>query len=153
MGENTRMTTRTFHVLNGPNLNLLGEREPAIYGHETLADVEELCRATAADLGFEVECFQSNHEGMLVDKIHEIRHTTAGIVLNAGAYTHTSVAIRDALANIAAPFIEVHISNVHAREAFRHQSYLSDKAAAVIVGCGVQGYEFAIRRLGALAAR
>lgn len=151
MGENTRMTTRTFHVLNGPNLNLLGEREPAIYGHETLADVEELCRAAAADLGFEVECFQSNHEGMLVDKIHEIRHTTAGIVLNAGAYTHTSVAIRDALANVAAPFIEVHISNVHAREAFRHQSYLSDKAEAVIVGCGVQGYEFAIRRLVNLA--
>ncbi|MGX5692859.1 type II 3-dehydroquinate dehydratase [Dermacoccus abyssi] len=140
----------TLHVLNGPNLNLLGEREPHIYGADTLGDVEELARRTGGELGFDVECFQSNHEGALVDEIQRIRRTSVGVVINAGAYTHTSVAIRDALANLQAPFVEVHISNVHAREQFRHHSYLSDKAAAVIVGCGVQGYEFAVRRLDAL---
>ena len=138
--------TRTLHVLNGPNLNLLGEREPSIYGADTLADVETLAVRVGDELGFGVECFQSNHE------IQRIRHDSAGIVINAGAYTHTSVAIRDALASVEASFVEVHISNVHAREAFRHHSYLSDKAVAVIVGCGVQGYEFALRRLAALAA-
>ena len=140
----------TLHVINGPNLNLLGEREPAIYGAETLADVEALCQRTASEYGLGVECFQSNHEGAMVEEIHRIRHVSAGLVLNAGAYTHTSVAIRDALANLSAPFIEVHISNVHARESFRHHSYLSDVAAGVIVGCGVAGYEFAIRRLAQL---
>jgi len=144
--------TRTLHVLNGPNLNLLGEREPSIYGADTLADVETRAARVGDELGFGVECFQSNHEGALVDEIQRIRHDSAGIVINAGAYTHTSVAIRDALASVEAPFVEVHISNVHAREAFRHHSYLSDKAVAVIVGCGVQGYEFALRRLAALAA-
>lgn len=139
-----------FHILNGPNLNLLGEREPTIYGADTLADVEALVRRVAGELGCGVEFFQSNHEGALVDEIHRIRHISAGVVLNAGAYTHTSVAIRDALANVSAPFIEVHISNVHAREPFRHHSYLSDKAAAVIVGAGIQGYEFAVRRLASL---
>lgn len=141
------MSTRQFHVINGPNLNLLGEREPAIYGAHTLADVEALCERTAQAASAGVECFQSNHEGAIVDEIHRIRHTSSGLVLNAGAYTHTSVAIRDALANLQAPFIEVHISNVHAREAFRHHSYLSDVAAGVIVGCGVSGYEYALRRL------
>lgn len=145
-------TRRVLHVLNGPNLDLLGEREPAIYGSDTLADVEALCERVGEDLGYAVECFQSNHEGELVDEIHRIRHACAGVVINAAAYTHTSVAIRDALANVTAPFIEVHISNVHSREAFRHQSYLSDKAAAVIVGCGVQGYDFALRRLATLDA-
>lgn len=148
-----RMTSArgTLNVLNGPNLNLLGEREPAIYGSDTLADVEALARRVGDELGFDVECFQSNHEGALVDEIQRIRRSSAGIVINAGAYTHTSVAIRDALANVAAPFVEVHVSNVHAREAFRQHSYLSELAAGVIVGCGVQGYDFALRRLAALA--
>ncbi len=145
------MPAATVTVINGPNLNLLGTREPAIYGTETLADVEARCARVARELGLEVDCFQSNHEGAIVDKLHEVRASTVGVVLNAGAYTHTSVAIRDALANVAAPFVEVHISNVHAREPFRHHSYLSDTAAAVIVGCGTQGYDFAIRRLAALA--
>lgn len=145
------MTARTIHVLNGPNLNLLGEREPEIYGADTLADVEALAVRTGEALGFAVECFQSNHEGALVDEIQRIRHDSAGVVINAGAYTHTSVAIRDALASVGAPFVEVHLSNVHAREAFRHHSYLSEKAAAVIVGCGVQAYEFAVQRLADLA--
>lgn len=144
------MSTRPLTVINGPNLNLLGTREPEIYGHETLADIEAQCAATAREFGLTVDCFQSNSEGAIVDKLHSVRESTAGIVLNAGAYTHTSVAIRDALANVPAPFVEVHISNVHAREAFRHHSYLSDVAAAVIVGCGSQGYEFAIRRLATL---
>ena len=143
-------TTQSVTVINGPNLNLLGTREPEIYGHETLADIEAQCAAIAREFGLAVDCFQSNSEGAIVDKLHSVRESTAGIVLNAGAYTHTSVAIRDALANVRAPFIEVHISNVHAREAFRHHSYLSDVAAAVIVGCGSQGYEFAIRRLATL---
>lgn len=144
------MSTQPLTVINGPNLNLLGTREPEIYGHETLADIEAQCAATAREFSLTVDCFQSNSEGAIVDKLHSVRGSTAGIVLNAGAYTHTSVAIRDALANVPAPFIEVHISNVHAREAFRHHSYLSDVAAAVIVGCGSQGYEFAIRRLATL---
>lgn len=150
--SHNEVMTRTLHVLNGPNLNLLGEREPSIYGADTLADVEALAGRVAEELGFAVECFQSNHEGALVDEIQRIRHHSEGIVINAGAYTHTSVAVRDALASVAAPFVEVHLSNVHAREAFRHHSYLSDKAAAVIVGCGIQGYEFALRRLAVLAA-
>jgi 3-dehydroquinate dehydratase-2 len=145
------MTRPVLNLLNGPNLNLLGEREPAIYGPASLADIETRASEIAAEHGFEVECFQSNHEGALVDEIQRIRHSTSGIVINAGAYTHTSVAIRDALAALQAPFIEVHISNVHTREPFRHHSYLSDKAAAVIVGCGAQGYEFAIHRLAVLA--
>ena len=145
------MTRRVLHILNGPNLNLLGEREPQIYGGDTLADVEALAAQTGEELGFAVECFQSNHEGALVDEIQRIRHDSAGVVINAGAYTHTSVAIRDALASLAAPFVEVHVSNVHAREPFRHHSYLSGTATAVILGCGIQGYEFALRRLAHLA--
>ena len=140
----------TLTVINGPNLNLLGTREPEIYGHETLADIEQRCTQVAAEFGLTVDCFQSNSEGAIVDKLHSVRESTSGIVLNAAAYTHTSVAIRDALANVQAPFIEVHISNVHAREEFRRHSYLSDVAAGVIVGCGSQGYEFAIRRLATL---
>ena len=140
----------TFTVLNGPNLNLLGTREPAKYGSDSLAQVERRCAALAAELGVGVEFFQSNHEGALVDEIQRLA-TSPGLVLNAGAYTHTSVAIRDALAATGVPFVEVHISNVFAREEFRHASYLSDIAAGVIVGCGVQGYELALRRLVALA--
>lgn len=140
----------TFTVLNGPNLNLLGTREPAKYGSDSLAQVERRCAALAAELGVGVEFFQSNHEGALVDEIQRLA-TSPGLVLNAGAYTHTSVAVRDALAATGVPFVEVHISNVFAREEFRHASYLSDIAAGVIVGCGVQGYELALRRLVALA--
>jgi 3-dehydroquinate dehydratase-2 len=130
-------------VLNGPNLNLLGERDPEVYGAETLADVEQLCRAYADGLGFDVDCRQSNREGELVEMIHAVRHH-AGLVLNAGAYTHTSVAIRDAVDVVSGPVVEVHISNVHRREPFRHHSYLSDVVTGVIVGLGTQGYELAI---------
>jgi 3-dehydroquinate dehydratase II len=130
-------------VLNGPNLNLLGERDPDVYGAQTLADVEQRCRAYADGLGFDVDCRQSNREGELVEMIHAVRHH-AGLVLNAGAYTHTSVAIRDAVDVVSGPVVEVHISNVHRREAFRHHSYLSDVVTGVIVGLGTQGYELAI---------
>ncbi|MDE2612776.1 MAG: type II 3-dehydroquinate dehydratase [Burkholderiales bacterium] len=135
-------------LINGPNLNLLGTREPATYGHSTLADVERLAAAEAARLGAELAVFQSNHEGALVDRIQAARaEGVAGIVINAGAYTHTSVALRDALAGAALPFVEIHISNVHAREAFRHRSHLSDLAAGVIVGFGVDGYRLAVQGL------
>ena len=138
-------------VLNGPNLNLLGRRQPEIYGSETLADVEALCAATAARLGGTADCRQSNHEGQLIDWIHEAREHNAGIVINPGAYSHTSVAILDALgACDGLPVIEVHISNIHRREAFRHHSYVSARADAVIAGCGVQGYAFAVERIAAL---
>lgn len=134
----------TLAVLNGPNLNLLGEREPEVYGSATLADVERLCRDTAAAHGLDVDFRQTNHEGVLVDAVHELRLSAAGFVVNAAALTHTSIALRDALLTVSAPIVEVHLSNVHAREPFRQHSYLSDIAAAVIVGCGAKGYEFAI---------
>jgi 3-dehydroquinate dehydratase-2 len=133
-------------LLNGPNLNLLGTREPAVYGSTTLAEVEALCTQEANRLGAQLSAFQSNHEGALVDRIHAAR--TEGvdyIIINAGALTHTSIALRDALAGVAIPFIEVHITNVHAREAFRHHSYLSDIAAGSIVGLGVAGYRLALQ--------
>ena len=144
------MGERTVVVLNGPNLNLLGEREPEVYGRETLADVEALCAKAAAEAGLALDFRQSNHEGVLVDAIHEVRSSAAGIVVNAGALTHTSISLRDALAAVSVPVIEVHISNVHAREAFRHHSDLSAVADGVIVGCGTQGYELAIARVAAL---
>lgn len=143
------MTRPTIAVLNGPNLNLLGAREPELYGAATLSDIQARCEQVSAELDVAVEFFQSNHEGALVDEIQQ-RRGNAGIVLNAGAYTHTSVAVRDALAAVQVPFVEVHVSNVFAREEFRHHSYLSDLAAGVIVGCGIDGYEFALRRLAAL---
>lgn len=142
------MTRPTIAVLNGPNLNLLGTREPELYGAATLSDIQTRCEQVAGELDVQVEFFQSNHEGALVDEIQR-RRDNAGIVLNAGAYTHTSVAIRDALAAVQVPFVEVHVSNVFAREGFRHHSYLSDLAVGVIVGCGIDGYEFALRRLAA----
>lgn len=145
------MTRSTFAVLNGPNLNLLGTREPDLYGAEGLSDIQQRCEQLATELNVTVEFFQSNHEGALVDEIQRRSHN-AGIVLNVGAYTHTSVAIRDALAAVQVPFVEVHISNVFAREDFRHRSYLSDIASGVIVGCGIDGYEFALRRLAALVS-
>jgi 3-dehydroquinate dehydratase-2 len=132
-------------LLNGPNLNLLGTREPQVYGHDTLADVEAMATRLGADRGVEVECFQSNHEGALIDRIHAARLDGIGwIVINPGGLTHTSVVLRDALAGVAIPFIEVHVSNVHKREAFRHHSYLSEIAAGVIVGFGVAGYTMAL---------
>lgn len=137
-------------VVNGPNLDFLGTREPQIYGSDTLAEVELRCLEAAVALGAEVQFFQSNSEGALVEHLHELIGVVDGLVINAAAYTHTSVAIRDAVALLSVPFVEVHISNVHAREPFRHTSYLSDLASGVIVGCGVQGYDFAIERLVAL---
>jgi 3-dehydroquinate dehydratase II len=139
-------------VLNGPNLNLLGTREPALYGSATLADVEALCCDTAARLSVAVECRQSNHEGQLVDWVHEAGGAQRagqllGVVFNAGAYTHTSVALHDAIKGTGVTVIELHISNVHAREAFRHHSYLSSVAAGIVVGFGVEGYALAIEGL------
>ena len=139
-------------ILNGPNLNLLGQRQPEVYGRETLADVEAACGALARDLGLTVECRQSNHEGALVDMIQAARATAQGIVINPGAYSHTSVAILDALNAFDGRVIEVHISNIHKREAFRHHSHVSSRADAVIAGCGTEGYLFALRRLATLLA-
>ena len=136
-------------VLNGPNLNLLGEREPAVYGRGTLAEVEQLCADTAASFGLEARCRQSNHEGELVELVQQWRTEAAGFVVNAGAWTHTSIALRDALAMVHGPLMEVHISNVHAREEFRHHSYLSPIADGIIVGLGIDGYLLAIRHLAA----
>lgn len=134
-------------VVNGPNLNLLGTREPEIYGKETLADLEKRLVSLGKELGVEVECFQSNHEGELIDFLHSERGKASGVLINPGGLTHTSVALRDALAGIALPVYEVHISNVHAREEFRHHSYVSPIAAAVIAGYGLRGYEYALREL------
>lgn len=139
-----------IYVLNGPNLNLLGKRQPDIYGHETLADVEADCRSLAAELGFDIRFHQSNREYELIDWIHEARETGAAIVINPAAFTHTSIAILDALNTFEGPVLEVHISNVHQREAFRHHSYVSMRADGVIAGMGTQGYQLAIRRAVAL---
>jgi 3-dehydroquinate dehydratase-2 len=146
----TENASHTILLLNGPNLNLLGTREPEIYGHDTLADVEQLCRETAASLGFELRAVQSNHEGVLIDAIHEARTTAAGIVMNPGAFTHTSVALADAISGVQLPTIEVHISNVHQREAFRHHSFISPVASSIIVGAGVNGYKLAVQQLAHL---
>ncbi len=140
---------RVVAVLNGPNLNLLGEREPEIYGHETLADVEARCRHEAARHGLAVDFRQTNHEGDFIDWIHELRHSAAGFVVNAAGWTHTSIAIHDALAAVDGPVVEVHISDVHAREDFRHHSYVTPVAALVIVGHGVTGYEEAVAEIAA----
>ena len=142
----------TVLVLNGPNLNLLGTREPGVYGARGLADVEALCRGAAAAHGWTLDLRQSNHEGDLIDWIHEAGRghgegTVAGVVLNAGAYTHTSVALHDAIKGSGARVIEIHISNVHAREPFRHHSYLSPAAAGIVVGFGIDGYALAIEGL------
>ena len=133
-------------VLNGPNLNLLGTREPEVYGRTTLADIEAVLAREAAARGATLECFQSNHEGALIDRIHAARIEDVGfIVINPGALTHTSVALRDALAGVAIPFIEVHLTNIHQREAFRHHSYLSPIAVGVLAGFGAAGYSMALR--------
>ena len=142
--------SRLVYVLNGPNLNLLGKRQPHIYGHETLADVEKDCRAVAKELKLELRFHQSNREYEIIDWIHEARETAGGIVINPAAFTHTSVAILDALSACDFPIIEVHISNVHKREAFRQHSYISGVASGVIAGFGTQGYSLAIRRMARL---
>ena len=139
-----------IHVLNGPNLNLLGKRQPEIYGHETLEDVERLCREAAG--GHEIRFLQSNWEGQIIDWIHEAREAGCGIVINPAALTHTSVAVLDALNAFDGPVIEVHISQVHRREAFRHHSYVSQRADGVIAGLGIEGYPAAIRRILSLTA-
>ena len=141
------MTFASVLVLNGPNLNLLGTREPAIYGSETLADVAERCRQAGERLGLAIDFRQSNAEPQLIVWLHEARERVHGIVINPAAYTHTSVALADALKAIDKPVIEVHISNVHKREAFRHHSYVSPIAEAIIVGCGTQGYVLALERM------
>ena len=142
--------SRLVFVLNGPNLNLLGRRQPHIYGYETLADVERDCRELASELGLELRFHQSNREYELIDWIHEARESAAGIVINPAAFTHTSVAILDALSTFEPPVIEVHISNVHKREAFRHHSYVSLRADAVMAGFGTHGYQLALRHLARL---
>lgn len=140
-------------LLNGPNLNLLGTREPGLYGSATLADIEAKLAAQATQLGHALSCFQSNHEGHLVDRVHAAKaEGIAFMIANLGAYTHTSIALRDALLGIGIPFVEVHLSNVHARESFRHHSYFSDIAAGVIVGLGAIGYELALQAVHARLA-
>ncbi len=142
--------SRLVYVLNGPNLNLLGKRQPELYGHETLADVEADCRRVAEELGLDLRFLQSNAEHQIIDWIHEARETAGGLAINPAAYTHTSVAILDALQAFDGPVIEIHISNVHKREAFRHLSYVSLRADGVIAGFGTQGYGLALRRLAKL---
>jgi 3-dehydroquinate dehydratase II len=137
---------RTIFVLNGPNLNLLGRRQPDIYGTETLDDVAERCRAACAP-GFDIRLEQSNHEGALVDLIHEARERACGIVINPAAYGHTSIAILDALNAFEGPVMEVHISQIHRREPFRHHSYVSHRADGVLAGLGLEGYAAAVRRI------
>ena len=141
---------KTILILNGPNLNMLGKRQPEIYGHDTLDDVARTCTALAADFGCEIDMRHSNFEGQMVDWIQEARDSAVAIVINAGAYSHTSIAILDALSAFDGPVVEVHVSNIHARESFRHQSYVSLRADGVIAGFGVQGYELALRRMAAL---
>ena len=141
---------KPIFILNGPNLNLLGLRQPEIYGTQTLEDVAEACSALAEGLGLSVRFHQSNHEGQLVDWVHEARSAAAGIIINPAAYSHTSVAILDALNAFDGPVIEVHVSNIHKREAFRHHSHVSARADGVIAGCGVEGYLLALRRMGSL---
>lgn len=142
--------TRRILLVNGPNLNLLGTREPEVYGTATLADVERITAEAAASLGFEIRAVQSNHEGVLIDAIHDARGEYEGIVINPAGLTHTSVVLRDALTGVSLPFAEVHISDVYAREEFRHHSFLHDVAAVRVIGRGVEGYAEALRELVAL---
>jgi 3-dehydroquinate dehydratase II len=144
--------SKLIFILNGPNLNLLGKRQPHIYGHETLADVEAECRALGSAHGLDIRFHQSNREYEIIDWIHEARESAAGIIINPGAFTHTSIAILDALNTFEPPVIEVHISQVHKREAFRHHSYVSHRADAVMAGFGTQGYTLALLRLIKLTA-
>ena len=142
-----------IRILNGPNLNLLGTREPELYGHDTLEDVLAQCQAVGTKLGFEVSLKQSNHEGQLIDWIQEARTSADGIIINPAGYSHTSVAILDALNMFDGPVIEVHVSNINRRESFRHHSYVSLRANGVIAGCWAQGYSLAMHRMGQLLAQ
>ena len=144
--------SKLIHILNGPNLNLLGKRQPEIYGSDTLEDVLSNCQAVGSELGLTCALFQSNIEGEIVNQIHTAREVAAGIIINPAAYTHTSIAILDALHTFEGPVLEVHISNVHKREEFRHHSYVSLRADGVIAGFGVEGYALAMRRMGSLLA-
>ena len=134
-------------VINGPNLNLLGTRQPEVYGSATLKDVESLCRDTAAEAGCSVDFLQSNHEGELIDALHAARGQYDGIILNAGAYSHTSIALYEAISSIGIPTVEVHVSNIHAREAFRHKSLITPAALGIISGFGITGYALGVRAL------
>ena len=145
--------SRLVFILNGPNLNLLGERQPQIYGYDTLADVERDCRGVAAELSLELRFHQSNREYEIIDWVHEARKTAGGIVINPAAFTHTSVALLDALNTFEPPVIEVHIANVYKREEFRHHSFVSSRADGVIAGFGIQGYTLALRRIAELIDR
>jgi 3-dehydroquinate dehydratase-2 len=149
VSEGKRLS-RIVSILNGPNLNLLGKRQPEIYGRETLADIEADCRRVGDELGLTIEFHQSNREYEIIDWIHVARERAAGIVINPAAFTHTSIAILDALAAFNGPIIEVHISNVHKREPFRQHSFVTNVATGVIVGCGAEGYAFALRRIATL---
>ncbi|MDX1781157.1 MAG: type II 3-dehydroquinate dehydratase [Thalassovita sp.] len=142
--------TKTIYILNGPNLNLLGKREPEIYGDITLDDVATDCAKLGGELDLNTELKQSNHEGQIIDWIHEAREKAAGIIINPAAFTHTSVAILDALKTFEGPVLEVHITNVHQRESFRHHSYVSLRADGVMAGFGVEGYQLALRRMASL---
>lgn len=148
--RDTRVPTGKILVLNGPNLNMLGLRQPEVYGSTTLGDIEAMCHAKGQSLGLQVTCKQSNHEGELVTWCQEARTSQAGIIINAGAYTHTSVALHDALLSAELPFIEVHLSNIYAREEFRHHSMLSAIAAGVICGLGAQGYDLALEAMATI---
>jgi len=145
--------SRLVFILNGPNLNLLGERQPQIYGYDTLADVERDCRGVAAELSLELRFHQSNREYEIIDWVHEARKTAGGIVINPAAFTHTSVALLDALNTFEPPVIEVHIANVYKREEFRHHSFVSSRADGVMAGFGIQGYTLALRRIAELIDR
>lgn len=142
--------SRLVYIINGPNINLLGKRQPHIYGHETLADVERDCRALANSLKLDLKFHQSNREYEIIDWVHEARETAVGLIINPGAFTHTSIAILDALNTFDHPVIEVHISQVHKREAFRHHSYVSMRADGVMAGFGTQGYQLALQRVARL---
>jgi 3-dehydroquinate dehydratase-2 len=142
---------RRLLLANGPNLNLLGVREPAVYGSDTLADAERLATEAATALDYELRCVQSNHEGELIDAIHAARLDCAGIAINPGGLTHTSIALRDALSGVALPVAEIHVSNVHRREEFRHHSYISGIADVIVIGAGIHGYPFAVAQLVRIA--
>lgn len=142
--------SKMIHILNGPNLNLLGLRQPEIYGSDTLDDVARVCAALADEFGLKVELHQSNHEGGMVDLIQAARNEATGVIINAGAYSHTSIAVLDALNTFEGPVLEVHVSNIYKREPFRHHSYVSARADGVIAGFGVEGYAMAVRRMGTL---
>lgn len=142
--------SKVIYILNGPNLNLLGERQPEVYGHETLADVEKACAALGSELGLQARLIQSNHEGQIIDWIQESREKAAGIIINPAAYSHTSVAILDALNAFDGPVLEVHISNIHKREEFRHHSFVSQRADGVIAGFGVHGYSLCMQHMARL---